>query len=186
MRNGEATRTGLAVAGAAAVGLIAGIAIDAGRKAMTQAAEAMTGDWLDALKAEHLMIMDLFYDLEATTTDDAGKRRRLVGRIRATIEKHAFEEETVVYPAVRLGEGDELAGKLVLEHGEMMSLLYELDTVAPDSLGFMKTAHALRRVLEEHIREEEDVVFPRLRERLTPGMDARLTALLHKAGLKLA
>ena len=186
MQNGQGARTGMAVAGAAAAGLLAGIAVNAGRKAMTQAAEAMTGDWFDALKAEHLMFMELFDELDTTTPDEAGKRKRLTARIKAAIDKHAFEEENVIYPAIRLSESDEAARKLVLEHAEVKTLLYEIDSTEPGAPSFMKTVQALRRALEEHIREEEDEIFPRLRERLTPEADARITAMLHKAGVKLA
>ena len=186
MQNGQGARTGMAVAGAAAAGLLAGIAVNAGRKAMTQAAEAMTGDWFDALKAEHLMLMELFDEIDSTTPDDAGKRKRLAARIKAAIDKHAFEEETVIYPAIRLSESEELAKKLVLEHAEVKTLLYEIESAEPSASSFMKTVQALRRALEEHIREEEDEIFPRLRERLTPEADARITAMLHKAGVKLA
>jgi hemerythrin superfamily protein len=186
MQNGQGARTGMAVAGAAAAGLLAGIAVNAGRKAMTQAAEAMTGDWFDALKAEHLMVMELFDELDSTTPDDTGKRKKLAARIKAAIDKHAFEEENVVYPAVRLSESDELAKKLVLEHAEVKTLLYEIESAEPGSPSFMKTVQALRRTLEDHIREEEDEIFPRLRERLTPEADQRLTMMLHKAGIKFA
>ena len=127
MQNGQGARTGMAVAGAAAAGLIAGIAVNAGRKAMTQAAEAMTGDWFDALKAEHLMFMELFDELDTTTPDEVGKRKRLTARIKAAIDKHAFEEENVIYPAIRLSESDEAARKLVLEHAEVKTLLYEIE-----------------------------------------------------------
>jgi len=186
MQNGQGGRTGMAVAGAAAAGLLAGIAVNAGRRAMTQAAEAMTGDWLDALKAEHLMIMELFDELDSAGPDDVGKRKRLAARIKATIDKHAFEEENVVYPAIRLSESDALARKLVLEHAELKTLLYEIEAAEPSAPSFMKTVQTLRRALEEHIREEEDEIFPRLRERLTPEADARVTMMLHKAGVKLA
>ena len=185
MQRTQATRAGMAFAGAA-VGLIAGLAATAGRRAVTQAAEAMTGDWFDALRAEHLLVMEIFDDLDATTPEHTGRRKRLAARLKAAIDKHAFEEENVVYPAISLGESDELARKLVLEHAEVKTLLYELASIQPDSIGFMKTAQALRRALEEHIREEEDEIFPRLRDRLTPEADAKLTALLHRAGVKLA
>jgi hemerythrin superfamily protein len=186
MQNRQGARTGMAVAGAAAAGLIAGIAVNAGRKAMTQAAESMTGDWLDALKAEHLMIMELFDEIDTTTLDEVAKRKRLAARIRAAIDKHAFEEENVVYPAIRLSESDELARKLVLEHAEVKTLLYEVEAAEPNAPSFMRTILALRHLVEEHIREEEDEIFPRLRERLTPEADARMTTILHKAGVKLA
>jgi iron-sulfur cluster repair protein YtfE (RIC family) len=186
MQNGQGGRTGFAVAGAAAAGLLAGIAVNAGRRVVTQAAEAMTGDWLDALKAEHLMIMELFDEIDSTTAEDVGKRKRLAARIKATIDKHAFEEESVVYPLIRLSESDELARKLVLEHAEMKTLLYEVETAEPSAPSFMRTIDALHRALEEHIREEEDEIFPRLRERLTAEADAKLTTMLHKAGVKLA
>jgi hemerythrin superfamily protein len=180
------TRTGLMVASAAAVlGLLGGIAVSAGRKAAAEAAEALTGDWIDALKAEHLLLVELFDDLEETHQTDIAKRRRLAGRLRAAIDKHAFQEENVIYPAYAAID-PEAARKAFAEHAEIKILLYGLENAAPDSLGFLHAVHRLRRRAEAHMRQEEDELFPQLQHSLDPDQAAHLTAQMHKAGVKLA
>lgn len=183
---GRRSQTLLLAAASAFVGLVAGIAVDFGRKAATQAAEAMTGDWIDALKAEHLEILELFDDLCETKRTEIAKRRRLLQRLRAILEKHAFEEEAVIYPALRLAGDEEGWKKHVLDHAEAKTRLYALEAIEPQSLGFLKTIQTLRRTLESHMHEEEYVVFPRLKAHLTPDAEARLTDRLHRKGVKLA
>jgi iron-sulfur cluster repair protein YtfE (RIC family) len=179
-------RTGLWVAAAAAVvGLIGGIAVSAGRRAAAEAVEAMTGDWIDALKAEHLLLVEMFDDLEATHQSDVGKRRRLAQRLRAAIDKHLFQVESVIYPAYAAVDPD-AARKAFAEQAEIKILLYGLDDAAPDSLGFLHAVHRLRRRAEDHMRREEDELFPRLQRALAAGQAAQLTAQMHRAGVKLA
>jgi hemerythrin superfamily protein len=180
------TRTGLMVASAAAVvGLLGGIAVAAGRRAAAEAAEALTGDWIDALKAEHLLLIELFDDLEETHQTDIAKRRRLAGRLRAAFDKHAFQEESVIYPAYAAVD-PEGARQAYADHAEIKILLYGLENAAPDSLGFLHAVHRLRRRAEDHMRQEEDELFPRLQHMLDTPQAAQLTAQMHRAGVKLA
>lgn len=93
--SGRGLSTG-AVVGAAAVGLIAGLAATVGRKAVVQGAEALAGDWFDILKAEHLMVLELFDRLEQTDETEVKKRAVLLAKIKQALDKHAAQEEMVV------------------------------------------------------------------------------------------
>jgi hemerythrin superfamily protein len=174
------------VAGAAAAGLIAGVAATLGRKAVVQAAEALTGDWFDVLRAEHLIVLEFFDRLELTSEAEPNRRQRLLAKLKAALDKHAFEEENVIYPALRHAAPGGEAQKLYADHAEVKTLIYELETTPADQPTWAKTLQRLRAAVEAHVREEEDEVFPQLRDRLTEDEDARLTAMLHKNGVKLA
>jgi len=184
---GQAGRSAFgAVAGAAAVGLIAGLAANLGRKAVMQAAEGMAGDWFDILKAEHLMVLELFDKLEDTGPEDTRKRTLLLTKIRHALEKHASQEEMVIYPALKLGGSAEEAQHLYADHGEVKTFLYELDQMDKGDPQWLPRARALRLAIEEHAREEEETIFPALRDRMPPEEQARLTRALHKEGFKHA
>ena len=51
---------------------------------------------------------------------------------------------------------------------------------------WLTTARELREKLEPHMRDEEDVVFPALREKLSDEENKRLTIAMNKEGFKLA
>ena len=188
MRNGQSGRGGFAVAaGAALAGLAAGLAASAGRRAAMQAAEAaLSGDWVDALKAEHLEIIEAFDLIDLAHADAPGKRRRLAHKLKALLDKHAFQEENVVYPAVRLSGALEAAEALVDDHAEMKALLYLLDRTAPDAAEWAEIVSGLRLAVEAHIRREEDEAFPALRATLGAKESADLTVQMLKAGSRFA
>lgn len=188
MQNGRTGRGGLAVAaGAALAGLAAGLAATAGRKAALQAAEAaFSGDWVDALKAEHLEIIEAFDLLDQASADAPAKRRRLARRLKALLDKHAFQEENVVYPAVKLSGALEAAAALVDDHAEVKSLLYLLESASPAAAEWTEVVSGLRLAVEAHIRREEDEVFPALHATLSPRDSAQLTTQMLKAGSRFA
>jgi hemerythrin superfamily protein len=175
----------LVAAGAALVGLATGIAAAASRRAAVEAADSMTGDWLDGLTADHLEIIERFDLIEASDPVTLARRRKLAQRLRMFIEKHAFQEETVVYPAARLLGAEAEVAKLVANQAEIKLMLYQLDRIA-DVQEWSDLVEQLRRVVERHIAEEEAGIFQLLREKLDPREEAELTALVYKTGAKLA
>ncbi len=46
--------------------------------------------------------------------------------------------------------------------------------------------YSARSAIEQHMREEEDDLFPRLRAELSDAQNAHLTRQMNKEGLKLA
>ena len=175
----------LVAAGAAVAGLMTGLAVASGRRSAVEAADSMAGDWLDGLTAEHLEIIEAFDLIEAAKAADPGRRRKLAARLRAAIEKHAFQEETAVYPAARAAGAEEAVSRLVARQAEIKFQLYTLDRTPPDDPLWAEVIERLRRAGEEVIAEEEAVIFPLLSGTLDAKAAAHLTALVYRTGSRL-
>ncbi|HWE46494.1 MAG TPA: hemerythrin domain-containing protein [Caulobacteraceae bacterium] len=176
----------LVAAGAAVAGLVAGVAVASSKRVAVEAADALAGDWMDGLTAEHLEIIEAFDLIEAAKSAAPSRRRKLAQRLRAAIEKHAFQEETVVYPAARAAGAEDAVSGLIVRQAEIKFQLYTLDRTPPDDPLWCKRVETLRRASERIIAEEEDVIFPLLRDHLDSKGAAELTALVYRTGAKLA
>ena len=176
----------LVAAGAAVAGLVAGVAVASSKRVAVQAADALAGDWLDGLTAEHLEIIEAFDLIEASKTGAPGRRKKLAQRLRHALEKHAFQEETVVYPAARIAGAEDAVNALIVRQAEIKFQLYVLDRTPVDDPDWCKQVDSLRRAAERVVAEEEDVIFPLLREKLDAKGAAHLTALVYRTGAKLA
>ena len=177
---------GGALAAAAVAGAAVGFAANMGRKMMMQSPTFMAGNWDEALKAEHKATLALFDQLEATSDDQTTSRSHLVMKLKYALSKHALQEEDVIYPAMREANEAHDADDLNGEHGYVKTYLYELENMAKDSPEFLARVRDFRTLLEGHIRNEEDNVFPRLRAALSEEQNKKLTMAMNKEGLKLA
>lgn len=179
-------RNGGAVLASAAFGFLAGLAASPARKLAIQGTEAMAGDWVAILTAEHRALEKAFDALIATHDRETAKRQGLLLKIAFALNKHAIEEENVVYPAIRKKDRD-AAGNLVADHAEVKALLSELQygLDKSDPL-WLATVHSLRDRVHAHARLEEESVFPRIREALTEPENAALTRQMNWEGLKVA
>ncbi|MEU8826758.1 hemerythrin domain-containing protein [Streptomyces sp. NPDC048636] len=124
-------------------------------------------DVVELLTADHRQVQELFEGYR--TAGDPGERRRLVERITVEVVRHSVAEETHLYPTVRtaLPDGDQVADEEMEELSEAERLLAELDALDPRDREFDPLVRRLMDVVSMHIRGEEDLVFPELRERLT-------------------
>lgn len=182
--NGAPSTT--AIIGAAAAGLAVGLVANLGRKFAVQAPTAFAGDWFDALKAEHKAAIAIFDALEKTDSTQTTKRTMLLAQLKHALGKHAFQEENAVYPMLRergqTGDADELNG----EHGYVKQYLHDLSMLPKDSAMFLSKLAEFRSDLEDHVREEEDRIFPALRASLSTEENKALTTAMNKEGFKLA
>jgi hemerythrin superfamily protein len=172
--------------GAAAAGAAVGLAANLGRKLFVQSLGAASGDWFDALKAEHESTLALFDTLLATRDDQGTTRSHLLAKIKYALTKHAHQEEAIVYPALRQANLAHDADALNAEHGYVKTYLYELDNMPKSSPEWIERVRAFRQLLEEHIRMEEEQVFPRLRAQLGEEGNAKLSMAVAREGMKLA
>ena len=179
-------KTGAAVGVAAAAGLVAGLAANVGRKVAVQAASGLSGDWLDALKTEHKMALGIFDLIQATSDKQKAKRSTLLMTLKHALGKHAFQEENVIYPALRNSGEADTADQLNDDHGYVKQYLYDLENLPKDSPGFLSKVAEFRADLEKHIREEEDDIFPSLQAKLTEEQNKKVTLAMNKEGFKLA
>lgn len=174
-----------ALLGAAAAGVAIGIAANVGRKFWMQL-PSVSGSWDQSLEQEHAMTLAVFDLLEKTSDDDTATRTGLVKKLKYALTKHAVAEENVIYPALReigqVAEADELNS----EHGYVKNFLYELDSMPKDAPGFLAKVAEFRTLIEDHIREEEDELFPRLKAQLGEEKNKKITYLMGRESLKLA
>ena len=174
------------LAAAAVAGAAVGFAANYGRKMLVHGLGATAGDWFDILKAEHEATLALFDKLEATADDQTWVRSHLLMKLKAALGKHALQEEDVIYPALREANSAHDADALNSEHGYVKTYLYELETMPNDSPEWLARVRDFRSMLQEHMRMEEDQVFPTFRNTLSEEQNARLSAMMTKEGMKLA
>jgi hemerythrin superfamily protein len=174
------------LAGMAALGFVVGVAALGGRKVAMQATTAVAGDWFAALKADHRLVDKLFGLLLGTEDHETAKRQLLFSKIAYALAKHQFEEEHVVYPALRDGGAAETPKHLDAEHFDMKTYVHELLEMPRNDPRWIRKATSLHRLIQAHVREEEEIVFPALHERLSSKENAHLTRAMHREGLKLA
>jgi hemerythrin superfamily protein len=154
---------------------------------LVQGAEAMAGNWFEVLKAEHLAVSKLFDKLEQTTPDQVSQRAMLFSKIKVALAKHAFQEEQVIYPALRQADANGAAKHLHEDHFDIKSFLSEGEQMKDKaSERFMDLARALRSTVERHVREEEDEIYPAFLGKMSEAQNKKLTFLMHKEGIKLA
>jgi hemerythrin superfamily protein len=179
-------RTGGAVLASAAFGFLAGLAASPARKLAVQGTEASAGDWTAALAHEHQLVEKAFDALLATRDRETAKRQALLVKIAYALNKHALEEENVVYPAIRK-KSPAAASELVADHAEMKSLLNDMQYgFHKDDPQWLATAHSLRDKLVAHARDEEQRIFPELKAVLSHEENAALTRHMNWEGMKVA
>ncbi|HEX8670097.1 MAG TPA: hemerythrin domain-containing protein [Allosphingosinicella sp.] len=174
------------LAGAALAGAAVGIAANIGRKFLMQMPAAAAGDWFEALKAEHKATLALFDQILATNDNQTMMRTTLLMKLKYALTKHAHEEESVIYPALRQANLAHDADALNSEHGYVKTYLYELETMAKDSPEWLARVRDFRAMIEEHVRMEENEVFPTFKQAMTPEQNARITSLMNREGFKMA
>jgi len=174
----------LGLMGAAALGVVAGLALGRGKKTVAQATTALHGDWLGVLKAEHRAVQKLLKAMTDTDFGDAARRTLLLEKIGDALTRHAVKEENILYPALREADPDRAAG-LYADHAEMKALLRELKELAPEDPQWERKARAYRKLIEGHIRAEEKVLFPPFHAALDPVANEKLTKQMNREGSKL-
>lgn len=176
---------GLAV-GAAAAGLVAGLAANFVRKAIVQGPTALAGQWDEALAAEHAATLLIFDKLEQTDDGQAAKRTVLLTQLKHALAKHALQEENAVYAALRDHSQTEDADHLNHDHGYVKQFLYDLTILPRGNPAWLGKVREFRVLIERHMHEEETEIFPRMRAALSEQENKDLTIAMNKEGLKIA
>lgn len=174
------------VIGAAAVAFIAGVAANGARKLAVEAVASGGKDWFDTLTREHRTVEHLFEQIQDSTARDGAKRAMLLSKLNWALSKHAFEEETVIYPELRMHDDGARAKQLYNDHAEMKVLLHELEVFPKQSDQWMAKMRELQQMVLQHMREEEEDIYPHFQQKLSESQNRKLTMMLHKQGMKLA
>jgi hemerythrin superfamily protein len=131
-------------------------------------------DVIAVLTHDHHELEGLFGALTATT--DLRERRRILDDVTIEVVWHAVAEEVHLYPAVRrrVPGGDAIVDKKLSADAALERLLEHLQEADVTDAAFMRLVRRLIHDVEEHVREEENVLFPRLAEHSSPDDLLRL------------
>lgn len=138
-------------------------------------------DVIEVLTHDHHEVEEMFVELEATTDPDA--RRKLADRVIIELVRHSVAEEQYVYPAARefLPDGDDLVDHEIEEHSEAEQTMKDLESLDAEDPRFDRLLAQLMEEIRHHIRDEEQDLFPRLRDTLSSEQLGKLGAQVEKA-----
>jgi hemerythrin superfamily protein len=177
---------GGAIVGATLAGVAIGVAANFGRKFLMQGMEATVGDWDAILATEHDAALAIFDKMLATDESQTFKRKMLLMKLTHALDKHAHQEEMVVYPALREAGIRVEADQLEVEHGEVKTYLYELQQMGADAPNWLEKVREFRSLISRHAHMEEEQVFPDFKRDLNEEQNARITKLVNRDGFWMA
>ena len=120
-------------------------------------------DVVDVLSTDHTEAKALIAEIRSTT--DPEQRRDLADTLISELVRHSVAEEMFVYPAMQehLPDGAEAVEHDTKEHKELERIMKELEGADPSDAAFLTLVGRLETVLLDHVSDEEDQQFPKLR-----------------------
>lgn len=156
-----------------------------------QTAEAKT-DAIDLLIADHRQVEKHFKDYDKLVENEGSynEKEALAATICAELTIHTHIEEEIFYPAVRdaLDEED-LVDEAIVEHASAKDLIAQLSDMSPDDDLYDAKVKVLSELIEHHVEEEEDEMFPKVKKAkldtaaLGPQMADRKQQLVEELGV---
>ncbi len=126
-------------------------------------------DAITLLREDHKLLRKLSKELAETTEAAVATRKKLLKRLEIELKAHTTIEEELFYPALldaseniedarRVAEGIE-------EHRACdRKVIPDLHRADPSSIAYSGEAKVLKDYIFHHLREEEEEMFPKVRE----------------------
>ena len=124
-------------------------------------------DALQLLRSDHDTVRELFQQFQsAQESGNTSRMAELQTTIFSELEVHTAIEEEVFYPAARDvgGEAESLVFEGVEEHHVVDVLMEEIRGLDPSDEAWTAKMTVLIENVEHHAEEEEEELFPKLRE----------------------
>ncbi len=128
---------------------------------------------LSRQKRDHIKLDELLHRLGDARVSE---QDAILLKIYRLVFPHAFAEEAVLWPVIRrvLPDDGELTLRVELEHQEINEVVTRLESLAPGSGEREQVLDRLVELLREDVRDEEDLLLPRLQSHLTEAQLRRL------------
>ena len=122
-------------------------------------------DALSLLKLDHDKVKGVIAQIEETTARATKKREELFQGLVDDLTVHERIEEEIFYPTVGKHEkAKDIVLESYVEHEVVDDLTDEISTLEADDDKWLPTFKVFKENLEHHIKEEEDELFPKVRE----------------------
>lgn len=108
-------------------------------------------------------------DPESAGAPTVAEREELVRQMTVELVRHSVAEEVHLYPLIRevLPDGDGIADHEIEEHAEVEQALKDLEKLDVNDADYDTKIGKVIDDVRHHAGEEEQIVFPQLRERCT-------------------
>ncbi|MBW4577407.1 MAG: hemerythrin domain-containing protein [Aphanothece sp. CMT-3BRIN-NPC111] len=120
-------------------------------------------DGIESLEKDHDRIRSLFSELEGTA--DPHELQDSFDKLGNLLTIHAEAEEQVLYPEARNCEGTaELIDKGQYEHDKGDQMVLAIKSISANESEFKAKVRELQEFMLNHLDEEENDLFPRVRQ----------------------
>jgi iron-sulfur cluster repair protein YtfE (RIC family) len=119
-------------------------------------------DVLQHLEDEHRKVEQMIAKLEST--QNVNERRKILADLGDSLATHMAVEEERVYPIVEEALGPDKAGEAQKEHDTSRDDMAAM-TDRIESDGFSAALAKFKEGIGHHVQEEEQEIFPQLREK---------------------
>jgi hemerythrin superfamily protein len=117
----------------------------------------------EIISMDHRKTDTLF--MEIASTDDPQKLQEFFGQLYKDLSVHAEAEEQIVYPAIRSYYSN--TQELYDEQAQMKQMLATIKSMNPTSPDFKDQIKQLQTAVRDHVKEEENDMFPQIRRNLS-------------------
>ena len=147
---------------------------------------------IELLMSDHRKVEDLFEQYDQEKDSDDGTRREIAQKICAELTIHAQVEEELFYPWLRENlENDEMemVEEAQVEHQTAKDLIAQIEGATDIDEVFNAKVKVLSEYIKHHVQEEENEIFPEVRDEqeeldeLGQEMAARKGELKEEMGL---
>jgi hemerythrin superfamily protein len=137
-------------------------------------------DAFDLLEADHIRIEFLLFQWRMT--NDRARREELFSIIKKELLAHTSLEETYFYPACeKITEAKRLILDSKEEHKQIKHLLREISSFSQGNEKVTAKMKVLAEEVQNHVKNEENVLFPRIRTFMKKNQLDRLSRDLRQA-----
>ena len=140
-------------------------------------------DAITLLRDDHKRVKELFDKYDKLGAGATASKERIVSKIIEELTVHANVEEQIFYPAVRqaVERADDVVLESLEEHNLVEHLLADLVKMHPDAERFDSKVRVLITNVRHHIKEEENELFPKVREDMGRSQLQELGEAMQKA-----
>jgi hemerythrin superfamily protein len=147
---------------------------------------------IELLEADHRKVEGLFDQYEGEKEGDEQAKKALAEKICGELTVHAQVEEELFYPFLKenLDEEDmEMLEEAYVEHASAKDLIAQLEAASEIDEAYDAKVKVLGEYIKHHVKEEEEEIFPEVRDmkeeldELGQEMAARKAELMEELGL---
>ena len=129
---------------------------------------------IQMLREDHRRVQDLFREFEMLSAGQSKKKKTISERIFSELEVHTALEEELFYPAFK--EEADADGQLLIDgsledHRNVSALIEELRAMDTTDDEYDTRFEELIESVENHIEEEEDIMFPEAEDLLGGALE---------------